>query len=180
MRPNWFIALPVIADWHPEAIGSVPSGVRVFHPDDLHITIAFLGGVGEASARRAWGAACAHAAPVGAATIAEVVPMGPRSRPSALSATLAAGDTPIRSYIGEHRARWLSLAGARPARHEPLPHCTLARPLRRATDAQRARAVSWARALQVEGLRVTIGGPALYTWSADRRRRLFQVIESVD
>ncbi len=176
MRPNWFLALPVTAPWLSEVLDGCPRGVRRFHPDDLHLTVAFLGGIDEAAALRAWQLARHHPGPSGPATVDAVIPLGPPRRPSALSATLAEGHDRVLAFMAEHRDGWLACAGARPARRPPLPHCTLARPKRRASDAQRAAAVSWAGALPVAGRPLTVHPLALYTWSADRRERLFRVV----
>ncbi len=52
---NWFIALPVTAEALPaDVIDGLPAGLRRLHPDDLHVTVAFLGPVGEDCALTAW------------------------------------------------------------------------------------------------------------------------------
>jgi 2'-5' RNA ligase len=53
--PNWFIALPVSPlGWFERLVPPPPAGFRAFHPDDLHLTIAFLGAVDDATASRGW------------------------------------------------------------------------------------------------------------------------------
>lgn len=53
--PNWFIGLvvPPEARWHQLSM-PLPAGVRPFHPADLHLTLAFLGGCDAEAAARAW------------------------------------------------------------------------------------------------------------------------------
>jgi 2'-5' RNA ligase len=177
MRPNWFLALPVRAPWFPAALGEVPPRVRVFHPDDLHLTVAFLGGCGDLAARRAWELAEGHPGPAGlTATVARVAAMGNPKRPSALSALLDVGHDEVAAFLAEHRDGWLAAAGARPARHGPLPHCTLARPQRRASDAQRQAAIAWGTDLALAGRPLHLGPLTLYTWAEDRRQRLFREV----
>jgi hypothetical protein len=53
---------------------------------------------------------------------------------------------------------------------------TLARPLRRASDAEVAEACAWAMHLQLGGPAIRIESVALYTWSLDRARSLFRVV----
>ena len=71
----------------------------------------------------------------------------------------------------------LGAAGARPARHPPRPHVTLARPQRRASDAQRARGLAWAAELALPVPTVRLDRVALYTWSDNRKERLFRMVE---
>ena len=127
MNPNWFLALPVSANgWFPDRIGEPPAQVRRFHPDDLHLTVAFLGGVGESAAMSLWEAARAHPGPCTRATLDHVVPMGRPSRPSALSVLLDEGNHAVVDFIAAHRARWLAAVDARPDTRPPKPHCTIA------------------------------------------------------
>jgi RNA 2',3'-cyclic 3'-phosphodiesterase len=179
VRANWFLGLPVEPDGRLlERLGDPPPRVRVFAPEDLHVTVAFLGPCGEDAARAAWELARGAEAPAGTATLDRVVPLGPPRRPSALSALLADGHRAMRDYLAEHRNAWLDVAGARPDPREPLPHCTLARPQRRATAAERQRAVAWGQSLSVGGLPVRLRPLALYTWAEDRRHRLFRIVEA--
>lgn len=180
MSPSWFIGLvaPV-----PEAVLAAlpppPPRVRLFHAGDLHLTVAFLGGVEEDAARAAWRLATTHAWSPISATLAAVVPMGPPARPSALSAELDSGREEARALMAALRDPCRRAAGLLPERRDHRPHITLARPQRRATDAERARAVAWARDLDLNGAPVVLQALALYTWAADRQERLFRVVEQV-
>jgi 2'-5' RNA ligase len=174
---NWFLAVPVsAAGWFPDRVGEPPPGVRLFHPDDLHVTVVFLGACGGEAAGRAWADARAFPGPRGPATLDRIVPMGNPRRPSALSALLGEGCEEATAFLAAHRDRWADLAGAPRDRRPPLPHCTVARPRRAATGAERARAARWAEGLEVRGVAVTLGALALYTWSEDRSARLFRVV----
>lgn len=177
MRPNWFVALPVDpGDWFPARVPDPPPGVRRFAPADLHLTVAFLGPVDEAAARAAWALARWEEPPI-PVSLGAVVPMGPRRRPSALSAVLVEGREIVERLIGTLRGGMFTAAGARPDDRPPLAHLTLARPRRDATDAERARAVAWARQVDLRGTRLTLDALALYTWDEARRDRLFRVVE---
>jgi len=182
-RPNWFVGLPVPAGrWFSERVRDPPPGTRLFAPADLHLTVAFLGPVGDAAARRAWAEvpALLSGVPGGPidATLDGVVPMGHPLHPSALSALLYQGNDAVVALITALRGRLLGLAGARPDRRAPKPHLTVARPGRRASDAERSRAVTWARGLQLSGVPVHLDRIALYTWADDRRRGLFRVVDA--
>ena len=53
MQPNWFIATPIAPGRWFDRVSAPPSGIRRFHPEDLHATVAFLGAVREEAARAA-------------------------------------------------------------------------------------------------------------------------------
>ena len=177
MRPNWFIGLCIEpGTWFDSQVGSPPPGVRRFHPVDLHITVAFLGAVGEARARSAWELASDWPDAPRAITLGDVIPMGPRQRPSAYSATVREGNTALCDAMTRLRGPMLAAACTRPARYPPLPHITLARPKRRATDAQRAHALTWASHIDVGDVPLPLTQIALYTWSRHRADHLFEVV----
>lgn len=179
MLPNWFVGLPVDpTGWFPARVGAPPPNVRRFAPEDLHVTVAFLGPVSAEAARAGWAAvaAAAVAGPI-PARLGPVLPFGDRRRPSALSATLTDGRAAVEALIGALRDPALAAAGARPDPRPPLAHVTLARPVRRASDADRARAVAWARALDLSDVPVRFDRVCLYTWDEARRERLFRVVE---
>ena len=173
MKANWFVALPVPAAGWFERVGAPPRGVRLFHPDDLHLTVAFLGAVSEEAARR--GFEEARAFPLGACeiTLGPVVPMGNKRRPSALSARLLDGEREVARAITEVRDAISDAACAAREARPALPHLTVARPLRSATYAERTGALTWASSLDLGAPRVSLTCLALYTWSAERRERLF-------
>jgi 2'-5' RNA ligase len=168
--PNWFVAFVVDAPWIVEALGSPPAGVRAFHPDDLHATLAFFGGVGEARARAGW-AALEIALTPRAITLGAVVPLGA----SALSATL--DDVEITRAMTSREAVWAAAGAARDDR-APLAHVTVARMARRASAEARAAALAWSAALRLETVPARIDRVALYVGRTDRRERLFDVVES--
>lgn len=176
-QPNWFVALPVEAGPWMDALANAPDAVRTFAPGDLHVTVAFLGAVDEAAASDAF--CVAEAWPTGPLQVAlgPLRPLGARRMPSALSAILIEGETAVAAGICTVRDEMLQVAGARPDHRAPLPHVTLARISRRATPAQRHAAIAWAEGVDLAAPRVVLDRIALYSWSADRRNRLFDVVE---
>jgi len=177
VRPSWFVALPVAAGSWFERVQELPAGVRRFHPEDLHLTVAFLGGVEADAARRAFEVAGQiRLAPL-EVTLGDVVPMGNPQRPSALSGRLVVGEQLLAAAITEVRDAIFAAAGVPREQRPALPHITLARPGRTASDAERSEALRWAASLELGGPRVRLTELALYTWSEARRERLFQVVE---
>ena len=177
MKPNWFVALPVSPGAWFARVSDPPHGVRLFHPEDLHLTVAFLGGVDEAAARAAFAASRAIPLSARPVRLGEVVPMGNPRRPSALSARLREGNEAVAQAITAVRDAVCDAAGAPRELRPALPHLTVARPRRTATYDERREAVRWAASLDLGAPEVVLDAVALYTWSSERRERLFTIVD---
>jgi 2'-5' RNA ligase len=181
MRPNWFFAFPLDGRFVLE-LPELPPSFRRYHPDDMHLTLSFLGGCGEEAARRALAAldrALAESPLHGwSIALGEVVPMGPRARYSALSALLSQGREETESCIGRLRDVVSEAALGKRERRPPKPHVTLARPGRQATEARRAEGLAWARSQNLSAVTARLTSIALYTWHEERRKteRLFHIV----
>ncbi|MFO0553847.1 MAG: hypothetical protein U0271_36025 [Polyangiaceae bacterium] len=185
---NWFIALPISpAGWFDERVTSPPKGTTLFHRDDLHMTIAFLGSCGSERAHAAWAAMRWPLGPV-SAQLEKVVPLGPPKRFSALSATCTEprpggrNEPPKRIEaamdVARHDAARAAAVTVDP--RPPLAHVTLARPRRNATPDERKAALAWASALELGAPTIDLARLALYTWAEDRGRpgsRAFRIVE---
>jgi 2'-5' RNA ligase len=178
-RPNWFFAFPLPGAFVLE-LPEVPRALRRYHPDDVHLTLAFLGGVGEVGAERALAALDQRLAeetpPALEVTLAEVVPMGGKRRYSALSALLEVGRTETSACITALRDALTEAASGRREKRPAKPHITIARPRSRATDADREQGLRWAEGLDLRSVSARLDRIALYTWSEDRRQRLFRIV----
>jgi RNA 2',3'-cyclic 3'-phosphodiesterase len=181
--PNWFIAIRVPSEPWFRNITAPPEGFRLFSPEDLHVTIAFLGAVSESAARAAW-SALVSSFPLEETAISfgRVEAMGNPRRYSALSVSLRDGREAIERAIGDARDAALVAAGAALDPRPPKAHVTIARPrrrfeTRRASDAARTRGLEWAHAIDVTSHRIRLESVALYTWAANRTERLFSLVE---
>jgi RNA 2',3'-cyclic 3'-phosphodiesterase len=179
-RPNWFLAFPLDGRFVSE-LPAPPSGFRLFPPEDVHLTLVFLGGCGQAAAQKALAALDAllgatPRAPL-AVSLGEVVPMGgSRKDYTALSALLERGRTETSELLSAFRDAITDAAGLRRQTRLPKPHVTLGRPKRRADDLHRQAGLAWAAGLDVRAVTATLDRVALYTWSDDRRERLFRIV----
>ena len=179
-RPNWFLAFPVDGAFVLE-LPPLPAQFRRFHPDDVHLTLAFLGGCAEPAALAALALLDERLkqAPLAslAISLGEVVPMGGSRRAyTALSALLVEGNEAVTECLAAHRDALLEAATGRREARAPKPHISLARPRARATDAQREAALRWASELDLSGQAARLDRIALYTWAENRQERLFRVV----
>ncbi|KEF42540.1 MAG: hypothetical protein ER33_05685 [Cyanobium sp. CACIAM 14] len=178
-RPNWFIGwpLPVTAGWAIEA-ERLPVPLRRLVPEDLHVTLAFLGPCGEEPARQAWQAAAPLRHPPIAITAGGWRGFGPRRTPSAFGLTLEDGHPQLVGLMRLWREPILGAAGRPPEGRDPFPHITLARPPRRSGPAERARIQRLLLDQPVPTNPVTLTTLALFTWAPDRGLRQFRVVDS--
>jgi len=179
-RPNWFFAFPLDGAFL-EGLPPLPGALRRFHPEDVHLTLAFLGGCGEEGAMRALSALDARLAldppPPTDVTLGEVVPMGgSRKTYTALSALLGAGREALTATLTAHRDALTEAASGRRESRAAKPHITIARPKRRATPEDRDAGLAWAEALDLSGVKARLDRIALFTWSDSRVERLFRVV----
>jgi 2'-5' RNA ligase len=179
MRPNWFVAFPVSGGF-VESLPALPKNFRRFEPDDVHLTISFLGACGEERARAAWAAlqTCVQELAVTALpiTLAEVVPMGSARAYTALSALVGQGREDAMARLAALRDTLADAANVKRDKRPPKPHVTLARPNRRASDEDRQAGLSWAASVDVRTVACVLDRVALYTWSDVRRERLFRIV----
>ncbi|HYP77119.1 MAG TPA: 2'-5' RNA ligase family protein [Polyangiaceae bacterium] len=179
-RDNWFFAFPIDGTFVLE-LPALPANFRRFHPEDVHLTLAFLGRCGQAAAERALTALdhglARHPQAALAVSLADVVPMGGSRRSySALSALLARGRAETSACIARLRDSLTQAASDRTDARPPKPHVSLARPRSRASDADREAGLTWAAALSLQHIHVCLDRIALYTWSETRQERLFQIV----
>ncbi|HEX6765463.1 MAG TPA: 2'-5' RNA ligase family protein [Polyangiaceae bacterium] len=179
-RPNWFFAFPIAGAFLRD-LTEPPTSIRLYHPDDAHLTLAFLGGCTEEAALRALAALDARLAsdppPVLDVALGEVVPLGrSKSGYTTLSALLSSGREEATALLTAHRDPLHEAAtGTRPKR-PAKPHVTLARVRGRASAESREAGLAWAASLDLRRVRVRLERIALYTWAESRKERLFRIV----
>lgn len=175
MTGNYFVALPVRApDLVDQLKRDAPGGLRWFHPDDLHLTVAFFGREQPQripSIREVMTRIPPFAGPI---TLGPLVPLPRRRHFSVLSFELATGRTGIAQLIAAWRGALSETAGVRADSRPPYPHLTVARIERRHLHAQRGPILRWVESLVPPVNALEVLPPALYGWSPDRPVRQFE------
>lgn len=180
MSPNWFVGFPVEpGDWYQKVITNVPTGIKCFHPADLHITFAFLGAAGEEKSENAFQFIVKAGLRALSVTLGPMAAFGNPEKPSAYAFTLDSGRNEVIAIMQEYRDRLLEIAEKGPDRYAPRPHLTVARPPRSASDALRAMGLEWAIAVPPPAEVFSLDKIALYTWSENRAERQFKIVKSV-
>lgn len=173
---NWFIALPFPGGNLPAGeMDALPPHTRRFLPDDLHVTVAFLGAVDRATAVRAWSDAdWSGESPLCVKTGRRATFGSPR-RPSAYGLEFDDPRSELQAFIARWRDRLLAAADRPPEKRAVRPHVTLGRPARRGGDTIRVR--EWL-ATRPDAMSVTLDRVALYTRSKPGSERRFETVDT--
>jgi len=142
------------------------------------MTVAFLGPVSDEAAQRAWATVPRYASHAIEASLGKLAAMGNPRRPSALSVLVEQGHDELCALIAALRAPAWEAAGARADDRPALPHITIARPSRAASDVERRAALEWALAQPPIDARIALTEIVLFTWSTDRSERQFRAVET--
>lgn len=177
MAGNWFIGLPFTARDLAAELGPAPIPLRRFNPDDLHITVAFLGPIDSERARAAWQQIILPQGGPIAVTLGRLTSFGRPRRPSAFAFEIDDGQHAVAELISAQGNHLRAVAGLKPERRLPRPHVTVARPPRQATPSQLAVASEWLATVKPQQGRFQLDRIALYTAAPDRRKQLFVIVE---
>ncbi len=180
MRPNWFLAFPIDGSFVLR-LPEHPKGLRRFHPNDVHLTLAFLGACTQDEAMNAWQTLDDRLTETPArpfeVSLGPVVAMGRPKLYTALSALPQRGQNEAIELIARFRDALTDAAGARRDKRPPKPHVTIARPRRRADDADRRAGLEWAQQLDLRHVTSKVDRVALYTWNMPRVDGFFRIVE---
>lgn len=181
---NWFVAFKVDpGNWYGQLAPLLPQSLKIFHPDDLHMTIAFLGNFNE------------KVNPLDTKKIVEIIrgftlePITLNSQgiivlPSEKHFTAICLDFEnpqengflhknklLLDSITILRDRLLEAAGVAPEKRNFLPHVTVARPHRRLSFLQKEILLGELRKIPSMTIPITLKTVALYTWADHRIHR---------
>jgi len=179
MTPNWFVAWPVTppSEWLAGLQAGAPGGLHFLAPEDLHVTLAFLG-------RYEPGLLAKISGLLNTLPLTEI-DAGPKQfialpqprRFSALAFTLGPGGNDVEKQIAKWRDRICREAGARIETRAPLPHFTVARPDRRIGAKDREAALAWLEQLPPQtAVRLRLEKPRIYTWAEPGQASRYRIL----
>ncbi len=172
---NWFIALPIDADTLPAGtLAGLPAGLKRLHPADLHVTVAFLGAIGERRALAVWQETAEIDTAAFTAWTDVRAALGNPRRPSAYGLDLSV-EAAFTRWLGRWRDRLRAAAGLEAESRSVRPHVTLARRPRRVGAAIRQRAQAWLQQDPPPPAALRLDRIALYTAQAAGERRYREV-----
>lgn len=176
MKPNWFVAFPVAADgWFAPLVQSCPEVCRVFAESDLHLTLAFFGALENEAIARVRAFLPSIQTPRLDFRFDHVLLLPPTKRFSAVCLGLGEGREAVAAVMAEWRDVLAEVAGLPAETRAPLPHVTIARPMRKFKQQAQTAAAAWAEQLQPPTQQLTLTRLALYTWSDQRPRIQFRI-----
>lgn len=179
MTPNWFVAWPVTAapEWLPGLVAGAPGGLHFLHPDDLHVTLAFLGRYEPGLLKKI--TSLLKGLPLRGMEVQpdRLIALPQPRRFSALAFSFGNGRMEVDAQIARWRERICREAGAPVDLRAPLPHLTVARPDRRIGESDRDLALAWMEQLPPQTAQtLRFDPPRIYSWapkgSASRYERL--------
>lgn len=174
MRPNWFVGIPVEIPQLQLLLKDLPKTCRGFHPDDLHMTIAFLGALEPDRVEPVKACMASMKATPTSVSLGAVRALPTVQRPSAFCLELEVGRNQVCQWIQAWRTPLQKIAQARLDTRDPLPHITIARPRRQAGETARRQGLAWLDTLQVPAVTMRVDRLVLYTWAERREQRLFR------
>lgn len=179
MTPNWFVAWPVsgASEWLAGLAAGAPGGLHFLHPEDLHVTLAFLGRYEPGLLKKMTSLLRGLPLREIAITPDRLVALPQPRRFSALAFSVASGRLELEAQITKWRDRICREAGAPTDLRPTLPHLTVARPDRRIGESDRDLTLAWLEELPPpNGLSLQLETPRIYTWapkgSATRYERI--------
>ena len=177
---NYFIGYGVgEALWH--GITSPPPGEGLWwvHPDDLHLTIAFLGSIPEERARTCFQWVCEQELSPLRGTLGPAIPLGSRPPASAFARPLEEGFESAVENLQRLGPPLLACAGRPPETRAPLPHITILRARNSTSPAVRQQAEEWLRKRTQGRVSIHLSQIGLYGWAVDRTERRYRLLDSV-
>ncbi|HRR07086.1 MAG TPA: hypothetical protein PLO56_00175 [Rhodothermales bacterium] len=175
---NWFVGLVIPKfEEYDNYMVELPKGLRSFHPEDLHLTVAFLGNCGHKAALHAWEKLVQEVYFMPFPLMpGALVPFGSPKNPSAYSIVPTIGKEMATKLIARYRDPFLQEVSAKPDLRPPQPHITIVRPSRNSTTEEQKQHLFWANNLHFPESTSVIHTLALYTWADDRRVKQFKIV----
>ena len=157
-QPSWFIAFDALLRLQG---ADPPPKVRLLHPRDHHLTVAFLGNAGPERAAKAWTVLEGHLPSSFVVKTGVCRWFGGRT-PRAISCQVT--DRALARWVEKTRALLLRAAHCDLDEREVQLHVTVARIKHRASNEERIAAEQWMKNLNIDA-EISLSRIALYTWA---------------
>ncbi|GBD04535.1 RNA 2',3'-cyclic phosphodiesterase [bacterium HR20] len=169
MQPNWFVAIEAVAE-QPLSFPPLVEGMRLLHPADYHVTIAFFGQLPFDPSDRIAGLLSQIRSGRFCAVATEALLLPRRDYASVVALGFGEGSDTLRSVITQWRDRLRGALDLDPEQRPVLPHLTVARMKPRRDHCAIQERSRWAAALAGE-LPITFSFRriGLYTWQNERK-----------
>ena len=173
---NWFAAFPVSAEgWYPGVCRQIPESVRLFAPEDLHLTVAFFGRLEERAIVDVKKSLQEISFSSFTITLGKLIPLPSSRRFSALSFQVDQGCRELETFMGDTSPVLYRAAGQTEDSRKPLAHVTIGRPGRKSSRDERAAVLKSVAAIDTVTTRLHLNTLALYGWDRERKIRQFQI-----
>lgn len=174
---NFFVALAVPdGPYRQRLIEDAPADLGFHHPDDLHMTVAFLGKIGEEAALAAFDEVVgAVDAPPIAATLDTVKVLGRNG--TQVTLIPSDGNEEAAALMSAIKDPLELASGREPSERAPLPHVTVAEPLVSASKRKEA-AVAWAQNASPTPAPMTIDTVGLYVRNKGPGKPAYTLVKS--
>ncbi|MDH4199323.1 MAG: hypothetical protein OEV66_02995 [Spirochaetia bacterium] len=173
---NWFVAFKIPPEkWFQELVQQLPADLKAFHPEDLHLTIAFLGGLNLHLKSAIFDLLQKFYLDPLTITSSKFLFLPSEKKYSAICLDFRQGF----ESVGLHdlfmetmhaiRNEILIVAQAEQDMRNFLPHITVARPGRNISSKDRHSMLLKIKQTSIPQIRIRLDTIGLYTWDDDRR-----------
>jgi len=172
-KRNYFVALKVPpGPWLDRLKEDAPPDLEFQHPEDLHMTVAYLGKIGEAAANEAFDSLAGMAAPPIEATLESMEVLG-----GAIALSPTDGNDASKTLMGSIKEPLELEAGRQPDERQPRPHVTVATTSGTAAK-RREAAAQWAEGASPTPAPVKLDTLGLYVRNDGPGKPAFKLIRS--
>jgi 2'-5' RNA ligase len=178
---NWFAAFKVeSSQWYQDIAAKIPPEIKLFHPDDLHMTISFLGNYNDEKLEDVKKAIESTFFKPFNLYAHRFILLPKESNFSAFCLEFDSSESGLYLQIEKSRENIYKAAGITPDKKKFIPHVTMGRPPRSTSNSERKKIADFVNKLSNFDVKIYIKSSAIYTWSDNRKEKMFKIIFEKD
>lgn len=154
--------------------------LRAYAPEELHVTLAFLGKHDPGLEKKLGLLLRSLAIPGAEVLLGPLIALPQERRFSAIAWSMGFGVEKLNAVIEKRRARICREVGAKLDTRAPLPHITIARPERKISTEDRDLVLDWMPTCTPPAQRVVLDPPAIYRYAPPGSDRQFERVAGLD